>query len=248
MKQPGDRFGRLVLVEESAERRNGKPSWVCRCDCGNTIVRQSTNVGAWKGAQRSCGCLRVEKTAERSSKRKPGERFGRLVLVERTENDKHNHPRWLCVCDCGRETVVDPANLTRADGKGTQSCGCLHKERVRSKNPLLSDYKQARRQTFRLRTRPNRKLTWDLTFEQYHAIVTKPCAYCGSPPSQETKVVGVLKNGIDRVDSSGGYHAENCVPCCATCNVMKGPRTVSEFMDHVKKIHDFLRPTKERYG
>lgn len=143
---------------------------------------------------------------------------------------------WRCSCDCGRETVVLSTNLLRADSKGTKSCGCLHKDRTRSKNPLLSDYKQALRQTFKLRTR-GKKLPWTLTFEQYHAIVSKPCAYCDAAPSQATKVVGQFKNGIDRVDSSVGYHAPNCVPCCARCNVMKGAMTVADFLQHVARIY-----------
>ena len=51
-----------------------------------------------------------------------GKRFGNLVVSERSENDKNHKARWLCRCDCGRETIVIGSNLM--SGK-TSSCGCV---------------------------------------------------------------------------------------------------------------------------
>lgn len=34
-----------------------------------------------------------------------GQRFGRLVVLERAEN-KNSHVYWLCQCDCGNKTVA----------------------------------------------------------------------------------------------------------------------------------------------
>lgn len=56
-----------------------------------------------------------------------GQRFGKLVVIERAENDKHGNVRWLCRCDCGNETVVISGHLKSG---ATQSCGCLAKERA----------------------------------------------------------------------------------------------------------------------
>lgn len=53
-----------------------------------------------------------------------GERFGRLVAVERT-GYKNGKSRWKCLCDCGNEVDVIICSLT---GGKTQSCGCLRKE------------------------------------------------------------------------------------------------------------------------
>ena len=50
-----------------------------------------------------------------------GERFGRLVAVNRVENGKHRQSKWLCKCDCGNYCIVFSANLKRMH---TQSCGC----------------------------------------------------------------------------------------------------------------------------
>lgn len=56
-----------------------------------------------------------------------GQRFGRLLVIDRSENDAHGKTRWLCKCDCGNEKVVGGAELRQ--GK-TKSCGCAHYEKT----------------------------------------------------------------------------------------------------------------------
>lgn len=36
-----------------------------------------------------------------------GERHGSLTVMSRAENDGSGHTRWLCVCDCGEQAIVD---------------------------------------------------------------------------------------------------------------------------------------------
>lgn len=50
-----------------------------------------------------------------------GQRFGKLTVLERTENIGTS-AGWRCRCDCGKETVVRTASLRSG---GTKSCGCL---------------------------------------------------------------------------------------------------------------------------
>jgi len=58
-----------------------------------------------------------------------GQRFGKLIVVERAGNflygTKVKNSRWRCICDCSNECFVNGASLRR--GK-TKSCGCLRKE------------------------------------------------------------------------------------------------------------------------
>lgn len=84
-----------------------------------------------------------------------GQRFGRLVVLERSfdvperhwrsEDARFNRTRWRCACDCGNVIRVDGQSLKR--GK-TRSCGCwnaqlsslrrrgLSPEQVRAEAPL----------------------------------------------------------------------------------------------------------------
>ena len=58
-----------------------------------------------------------------------GQRFGRLIVVERHETANSGHARWLCKCDCGNVTAVT-SNQLRAKQGATKSCGCLQRERA----------------------------------------------------------------------------------------------------------------------
>lgn len=53
-----------------------------------------------------------------------GQRFGRLVVLHRVQNQGMNR-QWLCHCDCGIEKVIGGRHLT--SGK-TLSCGCYRSE------------------------------------------------------------------------------------------------------------------------
>lgn len=55
-----------------------------------------------------------------------GQRFGRLVVTKYLGKS-----RWQCKCDCGNIVSVHRGNLRN---HGTQSCGCLQKERTSSSN------------------------------------------------------------------------------------------------------------------
>lgn len=50
-----------------------------------------------------------------------GKRFGNLTVLSRAE-DPCPHARWLCVCDCGRETLKFSEGLKCGQSR---SCGCM---------------------------------------------------------------------------------------------------------------------------
>jgi len=53
-----------------------------------------------------------------------GQRFGRLVAIERA-GTRNGYALWKCKCDCGKETEVISNSLKRGLSK---SCGCLRTE------------------------------------------------------------------------------------------------------------------------
>lgn len=58
-----------------------------------------------------------------------GERFGRLLVTARLESDKNGNAKWLCVCDCGKESA--PLGQSLRSGAST-SCGCIAIEKARA--------------------------------------------------------------------------------------------------------------------
>ena len=55
----GKKFGRLVALRPTEERKHGAVIWECRCECGNIafVSRDALH----SGGTRSCGCLRKGK-------------------------------------------------------------------------------------------------------------------------------------------------------------------------------------------
>lgn len=55
-------------------------------------------------------------------------RLGRLLIIKRAGNDAQGKTKWLCLCDCGKQTVVLASSLTTLTKVPTRSCGCLGNE------------------------------------------------------------------------------------------------------------------------
>ena len=59
----GQRFGKLLVVDEEGRCKRGKAIWKCKCDCGNeTIV---TSYSLKSGVTKSCGCFNAECVRDR---------------------------------------------------------------------------------------------------------------------------------------------------------------------------------------
>lgn len=57
-----------------------------------------------------------------------GQKFGRLVVLEKAGVNRSRNILWLCECCCGNKTIVSANHLRSGH---TKSCGCLQKEVVR---------------------------------------------------------------------------------------------------------------------
>lgn len=55
-----------------------------------------------------------------------GERFGKLLVIERAEN-KGKRVCWKCLCDCGNYKNVISCHLISG---AINNCGCLKKEKI----------------------------------------------------------------------------------------------------------------------
>ncbi len=69
---------------------------------------------------------------------------------------------------------------------------------------------------------------------EMEAKLSLECEYCGFVPHDRESL-----NGLDRVSSELGYTSVNTVPCCATCNAMKGPLDTDVFITNVRNICTF---------
>ena len=102
---------------------NNQEKWLCKCRCGTEKYVYTQNL--LSGKSRSCGCLSAALARERINDR-TGQTFGRLKVIRRAPENRHDRVSWVCEClRCGNECVVTGHELQQ--GK-TKSCGCLKKE------------------------------------------------------------------------------------------------------------------------
>ncbi|ALA46493.1 hypothetical protein BF2512_36 [Dickeya phage BF25/12] len=168
--------------------------------------------------------------------------------------DKPAHPKygryrmWECpYCGTTFEALNYQAkNKSKRGGMG--HCGCQTKIRQREKNagrtPVnkLDDLTASANKVWQYSTKHGRSLTK----EQVLALISAECHYCGAAPATYREIGGgkwarvsaVPTNGIDRMDSSKGYHWDNVVPCCPRCNMWKRAMPYADFINLCKTISE----------
>lgn len=209
---------------------------------------------------------------ERIGKRiNAGDKFGRLLTLERQGTASSGHPIWICLCECG---VIKGIEASRLKLGTTSSCGCFRSEQTskRLKHEesdklvvgLLTGIGSFRsRYGGSLTGAKKRGYSWELTFEEYITIVRENCVYCGSEPKPYSRNLnrkgirrkgvtdeGLLRstiyvNGIDRVDNNVGYTLSNSATCCKTCNLAKNTMSVAEFAAWLASLVKFQLGTQE---
>ena len=123
----GQVFGYLTVIElDKTPRKTTRKYWICKCKCGNIVSVPGSRLR--NGEIVSCGCKK------REFKDITGQRFGRLVALERVQQD--GKWKWKCQCDCGNICYVGLDAL----GRSTNSCGCLHDESTREVNNRPDTY------------------------------------------------------------------------------------------------------------
>ena len=121
-----------------------------------------------------------------SVKEMKNKKFGRLLVLERVENNKHGCARWLCKCDCGTTKVVLGQSLRNGS---IVSCGCYQRDNTSSRQTKHGESK----------TRLYRE------WQQMKSRCTNPnykfYSYYGGRG---------IKLTLDRISQNGNYEPSNC--------------------------------------
>jgi hypothetical protein len=191
----GQRFGRWTVLDMAPAYR-----YWCQCDCGTK--REVLSKSLKNGNSTSCGC---------SYKRKPGDVFGRLTLLEQVAT-KGKRALWLCQCSCGETPIVNSANL----GKDTESCGCLKREVTAALN---SSHGHARpsagiTRTYRCWINMKQRVSnpRSTAAEYYLGRGIRCCSRWFESFDAFLADMGECPDGmsIDRIDNDGDYEPGNC--------------------------------------
>lgn len=115
----GKRCGRLTVLERAENSKEGRARWLCQCDCGNKKIILGKHLR--NGSIQSCGCYNKERITETCLIDLTGQRFGKLLVLERIPGRFSGKVKWKCQCDCG--SIVEVAGCHLKNG-ATRSCGC----------------------------------------------------------------------------------------------------------------------------
>lgn len=250
---PGQRIQIFTVLGryEGQDKKYPSRYWRLQCDCGNIVVKVAGNIKhhTYKSCSTSCKFERIAHNAKDHT----GKQFGRWTALARdVEKSKGKRTFWRCRCECGAEKSVSAGNLTRG---GSTSCGCYMLERVRGPRPTRSRKSpkhRAYRQLFHAyrKNARTRGLIWNLDLELFSDLISKPCGYCGRPPSNYFNYTKTKKthrylfkahySGIDRRDNREGYTPANVMSCCKDCNLAKLTRSQDEFKSWLKRAYEFL--------
>ena len=141
-----------------------------------------------------------------------GQRFNRLLVVERVENSKNRKARWKCVCDCGNVKIATSQDLKRGH---TQSCGCLHDEVARINGQKIR-HGQSHTRIHRIWTQMKTRC-FNPNKDNYELYGGRGITVCDEwRNSFETFYEWAMQNGyqagltIDRINPDGNYEPANC--------------------------------------
>ena len=97
----GRRFGRLLVKKWKPGSGANHGGWLCVCDCGNTVIEQSTDLV--RGKVNSCGCLRREVTG--NNRRTHGECKTRLYRTWSGMKQRCTNPKRKSYRDYGARGI-----------------------------------------------------------------------------------------------------------------------------------------------
>lgn len=89
----GNRYGRLVVLEQGPKRSDGVAAWICQCDCG-TITVPIRGYDLRSGKTQSCGCLHNELLSKKMKKH--GETKTRLHRIWQNMKRRCDTPSVPC--------------------------------------------------------------------------------------------------------------------------------------------------------
>lgn len=138
----------------------------------------------------------------------PGDRFGRLVVIERVPNPTGAKSR--CQCDCGGFIEVFHSNLKRY----TNSCGCLRREKGSERGKLAKKHGYTRTRTYQSWRAMKKRcyLPQNPSYDYYGARGIRVCKRWYHSFEAFLADMGERPEGmtLDRIDPSGNYTPSNC--------------------------------------
>ena len=141
-----------------------------------------------------------------------GDRFCRLVVIDKAPSGKHRHKQSLCKCDCGTTKIIRNEALLKGR---VRSCGCLNEGAIKKAIECCTIHGESKTRLHRIWNgmlqrceNPNRV--------KYPNYGGRGISVCEEWHTYTIFRDWALSNGysddlsIDRIDNDGNYEPSNC--------------------------------------
>ena len=168
-----------------------------------------------------------------------GQRFGRLLVIERGETIKGGFSTWKCKCDCGKDKIAVGVRLKNGQ---CSSCGCLLKEQMKQRFRTHGKsgtveyklFKDARKRAKEFHREFNLNMS-DISIPSECPILHIPLISShNGPPTNNSP-------SLDRIDSSKGYIKGNVKVISMRANRLKQDSSIEE-------LQNIISYMKGQYG
>lgn len=134
-----------------------------------------------------------------------GQRFGRLAVISRAENNKTGQAYWFCQCECGTVKKVRGTHLT---GNQVVSCGCHAKE-------LNTHHGKYGSPEYRAYYNMIKRCEYqkDISYQDYGGRGIRVCPAWRQSFEQFFRDMGLRpsnRHSLDRINVNGNYEPQNC--------------------------------------
>lgn len=177
------------------------------------------------------------------------QKFGRLLVVERTSSARGGSVLWRCLCDCGNEHLASTRHLNRNGRTGksvVRSCGCLQ-TRTGKENPQWRGAGEISGKWWQrilhsangtnmrrpLAVEIDKDYGWELFLAQEGR-----CYFTGQPLKISNNASANTAS-VDRIDNEQGYIKSNVRWVHKHINIMKNRYTDSYFVDMCRRVAEY---------
>lgn len=181
--------------------------------------------------------IRTLRLASNTSRRLDlkGQRFNRLVVLERLESKNNNSYELRCECDCGKIKITT-VNAIRSGQCG--SCGCWQREQCGNKFRTHGKSQTREYKLLKDARKRSKEFKREFNLQLEDIIVPERCPILGIPLiwSIDSKPTNNSPS-LDRVDSQKGYISGNVRVISMRANRLKQDSTVNE----LEKIVTYMK-------
>jgi hypothetical protein len=174
-----------------------------------------------------------------------GQRFGRLIVIERGLDYRYNYgyklgrlAQWFCLCDCGNKILTTGNNLRKGN---TTSCGCVQKEVTVKRSTIHGGAKRSGwtneyQMWLGAKQRAKRAgLRFDLKISDI--VIPEFCPVLGIRLVQNNKKSFADSPSLDRIFPERGYARGNVQVISHKANTIKNNSTIED----LEKVLNYSR-------